>query len=207
MKRKHQKTLDLIFKRPVSGNIQWKDIESLFLGLGAEISEGTLEKPTPPSAFVGRIGYPKVFAGPLVTMAGDKPEYYDSPWLWKWSIEDVMRLRMSLVRGMRIVDVHSAANPDRYVMDVQDATASVKPVDVEAEIAKVVKRPVFDDVMQPMGIAARLESMKLAENPKIPERVEKIYSGDAKAVDATKYLVDQGFSTYYLQKIFSVGMP
>ena len=39
MKRKHQKTLELIFKRPVSGNIQWGDIESLFLALGAEISE------------------------------------------------------------------------------------------------------------------------------------------------------------------------
>ncbi|MEN8215158.1 MAG: type II toxin-antitoxin system HicB family antitoxin [Pseudomonadota bacterium] len=39
MKRKHQKTLELIFKRPVSGNIQWGDIESLFLELGAEIYE------------------------------------------------------------------------------------------------------------------------------------------------------------------------
>ena len=39
MKRKHQKTLDLIFTRPISGNIKWKDIESLFLELGADISE------------------------------------------------------------------------------------------------------------------------------------------------------------------------
>lgn len=39
MKRKHQKTLELIFKKPVSGNIQWSDIESLFIALGAEISE------------------------------------------------------------------------------------------------------------------------------------------------------------------------
>ncbi len=39
MKRKHQKTLDLIFKHPVSGNIPWPDIISLFRGLGAEISE------------------------------------------------------------------------------------------------------------------------------------------------------------------------
>jgi len=39
MKRKYQKTLELIFKRPVSGNIQWGDIESLFLELGAEIYE------------------------------------------------------------------------------------------------------------------------------------------------------------------------
>jgi hypothetical protein len=39
MKRKHQKTLELIFARPVSGNIQWRDIEALFLELGAEINE------------------------------------------------------------------------------------------------------------------------------------------------------------------------
>ena len=39
MKRKHQKTLNLIFKRPVSGNIPWPDIISLFRELGAEISE------------------------------------------------------------------------------------------------------------------------------------------------------------------------
>jgi hypothetical protein len=39
MKRKHQKTLEMIFARPVSGSIKWADIEALFLGLGAELSE------------------------------------------------------------------------------------------------------------------------------------------------------------------------
>jgi hypothetical protein len=39
MKRKHQKTLEQIFSRPVSGNIKWSDIESLFQGLGAKIKE------------------------------------------------------------------------------------------------------------------------------------------------------------------------
>ncbi|MDM8547432.1 type II toxin-antitoxin system HicA family toxin [Candidatus Venteria ishoeyi] len=39
MKRKHQKTLELIFSRPVSGNIKWRDIEVLFIELGAEITE------------------------------------------------------------------------------------------------------------------------------------------------------------------------
>lgn len=39
MKRKHKKTLDLIFSRPVSANIKWSDIESLLKELGAEISE------------------------------------------------------------------------------------------------------------------------------------------------------------------------
>lgn len=39
MKRKYQKTLELIFARPTSGNINWDDIESLFIELGAELSE------------------------------------------------------------------------------------------------------------------------------------------------------------------------
>lgn len=39
MKAKHRKTLERIFARPVSGNIRWSDVEALFRGLGAEISE------------------------------------------------------------------------------------------------------------------------------------------------------------------------
>ncbi|MBC8506308.1 MAG: type II toxin-antitoxin system HicA family toxin [Chloroflexi bacterium] len=39
MKRKHEKTLQLIFARPISGNIKWRAVEALFLELGAEISE------------------------------------------------------------------------------------------------------------------------------------------------------------------------
>jgi len=39
MKKKHQKTLALIFKQPTSANIDWKDIEALFMEMGAEISE------------------------------------------------------------------------------------------------------------------------------------------------------------------------
>ena len=39
MKPKHRKTLERIFSRPVSANIKWKDIEALFVSLGAEVSE------------------------------------------------------------------------------------------------------------------------------------------------------------------------
>ena len=39
MKRKHQRTLDLLFARPASSNVQWRDIEALFVELGAEVSE------------------------------------------------------------------------------------------------------------------------------------------------------------------------
>ena len=39
MKRKHQRTLDLLFARPASANVQWRDIEALLVELGAEVSE------------------------------------------------------------------------------------------------------------------------------------------------------------------------
>ena len=39
VKRKHQKTLESVFSRPVSANIKWRDIESLLAVLGAEVAE------------------------------------------------------------------------------------------------------------------------------------------------------------------------
>ena len=39
MKRRHQRTLELIFTHPTSANVQWKDAEALFRELKAEISE------------------------------------------------------------------------------------------------------------------------------------------------------------------------
>jgi hypothetical protein len=38
--KRHRKTLDAIFETPVRSDIEWKDIETLFKALGAEISEG-----------------------------------------------------------------------------------------------------------------------------------------------------------------------
>ena len=39
MKRKYQRTVELIYSRPVSANVRWSDIEALFKELGAEIAE------------------------------------------------------------------------------------------------------------------------------------------------------------------------
>ena len=39
VKRKHQRTLEALYAHPTSANIAWKDIEGLFVELGAEVSE------------------------------------------------------------------------------------------------------------------------------------------------------------------------
>ena len=40
MDSKHRKTLEAIFDKPEPANIAWRDVETLFTALGAEISEG-----------------------------------------------------------------------------------------------------------------------------------------------------------------------
>ncbi|MEW5769070.1 MAG: type II toxin-antitoxin system HicA family toxin [Pseudomonadota bacterium] len=39
MKQKHRRTLEAIYARPTPANIQWRDIQALFVELGAEICE------------------------------------------------------------------------------------------------------------------------------------------------------------------------
>lgn len=39
MRKRHNRTLELLFARPVSGSVRWADIEALFVELGATIQE------------------------------------------------------------------------------------------------------------------------------------------------------------------------
>jgi len=38
--KKHRKTLEAIYEKPERANIVWRDVETLFIALGAEITEG-----------------------------------------------------------------------------------------------------------------------------------------------------------------------
>ncbi|MDH2997148.1 hexulose-6-phosphate synthase [Pasteurellaceae bacterium LFhippo2] len=40
MRKKHYDTLNAIFESPIPSNVKWRDIESLIVALGGEISEG-----------------------------------------------------------------------------------------------------------------------------------------------------------------------
>ena len=40
MKAKNAKTLELLFSRPVSGNIRWQEVEALLIAIGAKIADG-----------------------------------------------------------------------------------------------------------------------------------------------------------------------
>src|SRR5437660_2035451 len=60
-----------------------------------------LDGSSPPAVFVGRFGYPKGFAGPLVPPGhGDTPIVHAAARGLGRSIEDILRLRLRLSRGI-----------------------------------------------------------------------------------------------------------
>jgi len=67
MNRKHLRTLELLYSRPVSGGIKWRDIESLMAALGAEISEREGSR-----AGVRLFGERRVFHRPAPSQDADK---------------------------------------------------------------------------------------------------------------------------------------
>jgi HicA toxin of bacterial toxin-antitoxin, len=40
MNRKHRKTLEVVFRDPVSGTITWADVEALLIAAGSRVIEG-----------------------------------------------------------------------------------------------------------------------------------------------------------------------
>jgi len=67
MRRTHRQTPELVFTRPTSANIQWRDIEALFAELGAQVTgrEGS-------RVAVVLLGEVRVFHRPLPTPNTDK---------------------------------------------------------------------------------------------------------------------------------------
>ena len=41
LNKKHRKTIEAIFSNPVSGNIEWRKVEAMFVALGCKIIEGS----------------------------------------------------------------------------------------------------------------------------------------------------------------------
>lgn len=162
---------------------------------------------SPPSVFVGRYAYPKVFVGPLVPPVMGDTTLMDLPeqWLGK-SIEDIVGLRMQLVRGMHKVEVTNVENGGRIIDDTRELALGSLSADMEAEfLRKPMGRLTFDTEVQPFGPSAPLRNMNLG-NVKIDQRIDKAYSDtDLKSVDAVIGLYNNDIMVSKIQKAFSVG--
>ncbi|VVC03199.1 Uncharacterised protein [Candidatus Burarchaeum australiense] len=165
--------------------------------------------PSPPNVFVGRVGYPDVNWGPLISVnelaGGASPAYIDDPSKWfGMSYEHIVEMRLSLLRSKSKLHVQGRT---RLLERAQEAVLSVKPVDAELQFKTKPKFSVsFSPVVQPMGSSGELKDFRLCDNPVVPKRVDELVEEKVKAVDATGELFQHGHDVYYLTRLLSAGI-
>ena len=162
---------------------------------------------SPPSVFIGRVGYPKVAIGPMIPPVMGDTSVIDTPELWlDRTIDDIVDFRSMLIRGKYQVDVLDVENPNKIVEYTRELALSKNSVFTEAVFAKKpVGKIAFYDEVQPHGPSAPLKMFDIS-NPKYDFHIEKaFYDTDLKSSDAIFNLYENGVNISRIQRAFSVG--
>jgi hypothetical protein len=171
--------------------------------LGSEDIDGA----SPPSVFIGRIGYPNVYAGPLVPPIHEDTRLFDLPeqWFGK-SIDEIVGFRSLLVRGKHRVNVQQFTEAGKIMEQTRDLALADASVDLELNLTKKPRGSItLDDDVQPFGPSAPIRDMHVG-NSRFNQHVEKaFYDTDLKATQAVRELYSRGVLVSQIQKAFSVG--
>jgi len=162
---------------------------------------------SPPSVFIGRIGYPNVYAGPLVPPVSEDTSIYDLPeqWFGK-SIDEIVGFRSLLVRGKHRVNVNNLINSGKILDSTRELALADNSVDMELNLTKKPRGSIYlNDDVQPFGPSAPIRDLRVG-NARYDHRVEKAYyDTDLKATNAVLDLYSRGVLVTKIQKAFSVG--
>ncbi|HIQ49697.1 MAG TPA: hypothetical protein EYH56_00720 [Nanoarchaeota archaeon] len=169
------------------------------------ILKNQVYSPTPPSVFVGRIGYPYVYAGPLVSLLENQNlEILDNPSQWYGKdYKEIINFRAYLLRIKKTINVKQ---PEKFHENIKELVLSEKPVYVEAYFKKLVPKISFSSFLQPMGPSGEIKKLIIASTPKIPQKTEKIISDDIKASEQVYMLYKSGEDVYSITRLFSTGI-
>lgn len=165
---------------------------------------------SPPSIFIGRHSYPKIFVGILSPpQLQENAEILDSPEKWyeqKASIDQILNYRGQMIYSQFSSDVK---RPKGKLVDVlQELAISKKSADVEINLMKNPKfNFTFSDWFAPVGNPAPLVNAKLVTNPVVERKVDYLISDhDIKAQQAVSELYKHNLPVSRIQKIFSAGL-
>jgi hypothetical protein len=162
---------------------------------------------SPPSVFVGRIGYPYVYAGPLVPPVMEDTSLYDLPEYWFGKpIDEIVGFRSMLIRGKHRVHVQKFWEAGKIIEKTRELALAVNPVNVELLLRKKPRGfIVLDDEVQPFGPSAPIRDLQVG-NTRWDHQIEKaFYDTDLKAAEAVLELYRKGVLVTKIQRAFSVG--
>lgn len=169
------------------------------------IDSTSLDGSSPPSVFIGRWNYPKVFVGPMLPPIHGDTSIMDTPELWGgMSMDDIVNFRFQLVRGKYLTGVKNFDG--KIVEKTREIALADKSPEAEVEFKeKPVGRIVLNDEVQPFGPSASLLKLDVGSYT-FDKKVEKaFYDTDLKAREAVISLYDNGVLVSKIQKAFSVG--
>ena len=179
------------------------NVKQLRLDLASEIQGSS-----PPSVFVGRIGYPKVMVGPMLPPIFDDTSTYDTPELWHdYKIDDILHFRLSLVRGTTLIDVKDIKRETGIVRTLQELAMADRSVNSNMLLKKEpVKTVHFNEYIPPFGPSGEMFKFNVSGNVSVDQRIEKVYyDKDLMASEAIVRLYCDGVPLSKIQKSFSIG--
>ncbi|MCD6562899.1 MAG: hypothetical protein J7K23_03150 [Thermoproteales archaeon] len=181
-----------------------------FMKIKDLINTRDLEGSSPPDIFVGRIGYPYVYVGPLMPPFRGDTSFLSKTEEWlknNISIQKVIDNRVKLVRGKILVNVTKPEKGGRLLELTRELVLSTSYVDGEM----ILKKPpsgtmLLDDYVQPMGLSAPIQDLQIGTFKTDP-RIEKMYyDEDIMARDAVIELFYKNVYVSSIQKAFSAGI-
>lgn len=166
---------------------------------------------SPPSIFVGKAFYPRVYVGILAPATHQShADILDFPEKWyrqRATIDQILNYRGQLIYSR--FKTSSVKRPSGKLTEItQELAMSKKPTDVEIHLKKnprfILK---FDGYTQPIGNPAPIDSAVLTENVSVEKKVDYIISDcDIKAQNAVVELYQHNLPISRIQRIFSAGL-
>jgi len=162
---------------------------------------------SPPSVFIGRIGYPQVYIGPLVPPIQEDTNIYDLPeqWFGK-SIDEIVGFRSMLIRGKHLINVNKLHQAGKILDKTRELALVDNSVDTELNLTKKPQGSItLSDDVQPFGPSAPIRDLRVG-NARYNDKIEKAYyDTDLASTNAVVELYNKGVMVSKIQKAFSVG--
>ncbi len=182
-------------------------LERIRVHLKIKVRGDLVDGASPPFSLVGEAGYPKVMVGSLIS---------ENIYLARLSEDHSALLDMDL---SRIIEIRASlmnlssryrirGQEDRNLEEMRLSAMSSIPVLMEAKVkAALDPRIKFDGLLAPVGPTARVERIRLEEEPKVPRRVDQlVFDQDVRAFDAAVELYTSGIDVYHITRLLSLGL-
>ena len=149
-----------------------------------------------PSPFIGRYNYPNVNIGVLgLQEIKEDADMYDNPNQWaleEKGIYDVLYLRSSLVNARKKSNIHNLGEVAQLV------GMAANPVEMEINLDKKPRNGLrLDEYTSPQGPSANIDKIKITENVKINQKVEKVYDDTNRAIGDLRKI--EGYDNFLIE--------